>query len=346
MANTKQIPLPVSGLETILLQAHTKTAPFVLLRFKAQAVLLASSGVDTAAIALACSRRPSTVEGWLKDWRQRRLSSIFTGHKDNSNAGKLTNEQLEEIKQTLQQPPSATGLPKEFWDVPQLKQYIHTQFDVVYECDDSYHFLLKFSNLSFKYPDTFDRKRDEDFIAERMKSIKTELTPLMNDTAWEVFAVDEVRMDQEAITRRAWLKKGENTVIRVNRNKESQSYIGFLSQKNYHCHLYEMPWQNSEEVLKAVEQFLKEYPNKKIAIVWDNAPFHRSKALRDELAKGGLMERVHLIAMPPYAPDNNPIEHVWGVTKQAIANTQYPSFNDTKKAFDDYIKGRRFAYTF
>jgi hypothetical protein len=38
-----------------------------------------------------------------------------------------------------------------------------------------------------------------------------------------VFACDEVRMDQEAIIRKCWL-------VKVNRNKESQSYIRPLSK--------------------------------------------------------------------------------------------------------------------
>jgi len=140
---------------------------------------------------------------------------------------------LAEVNTVLQSPPSEFGLPKEFWDVPQLKQYVEVSFGVVYECDQSYSFLLKFSNLSFKYADTFDRKRDDVFIEERMQAIKTELTSLLADNSWEVFAVDEVKLQQEAIIRRAWLKKGERTVIKVNRNKGSQSYIGFLNQKLY-----------------------------------------------------------------------------------------------------------------
>ena len=66
------------------------------------------------------------------------------------------------------------------WDVPILKDYISAQFDVVYESDESYYFLLRFSGLSFKYPDSFDRKRDEQLITERMKSIATEIKPLLH----------------------------------------------------------------------------------------------------------------------------------------------------------------------
>ncbi len=297
---TKQKPIAISGLETTLLQDYAKTAPLVLLRFKAQAILLAASGVSPGAMVAVFARKPSTIAQWLKDWRQRRLSSIFTGHRDNNNAGKLTPEQKAEVQQALQSPPSDFGFPKAFWDVPQLKTYVQAQFGVVYECADSYHFMLKFGNLSFKYADTFGRKRNEAFIAERMKAVKAEIALLLQDDDWEVFACDEVKMQQEAVIRRAWLKRGERTVMKVNRDKQSQSYIGFLNQKTFRCHLYEMPWQNSDEVLKAAKQFLREYPNKKICIVWDNAPFHKSLKIRGQLKTGGLLERVHLIAMPPY----------------------------------------------
>lgn len=274
------------------------------------------------------------------------MASIFTGHKDNNNAGKLTKIQLAEIQQVLQSPPTDFGLPQEFWDVPQLKQYVRAEFGVVYDSEQTYHYLLKFSNLSFKYPDKFDLKRNEKLITERMKAINLEIQPYLKDKSYEVFAVDEVRMDQEAITRRAWLKKGQKTVIKVNRKKESQSYIGFLNQKSFKCEVFEMPWQNSEEVVKAYKLFLSNHPNKQIVIVWDNAPFHKSKAIREELASGGLLERVHLIAMPPYAPDHNPIEHVWGVTKQSISNIQHTSFEQTKEAFTGFINSRTFKYSF
>jgi transposase len=336
----------ISDLEKEILRSHSKTSPLILIRFKSQAVLMAGNGVAVSAISDVFDRSQYTIRQWLKDWCSHRLASIFTGHEDNSNASKLSPEQKAEVQQALQSPPSDFGLPKEFWDVPQLKHYVEASFGIHYESDKSYHFLLKFSNLSFKYADVFDRKRNEQLITERMATIRSELAPLLSDDTWEVFAADEVRMDQEAIIRKAWLTKGERTVIKVNRQKESQSYIGFLNQKSSRCELYEMSWQKSSEVLKACEQFLSNHPNKKIAIVWDNAPFHRSKEIQEQLKAGGILERVHLIAMPPYAPDHNPIEHVWNTTKQAVANIQHESFETTKQAFGDFVASRLFRYEF
>lgn len=346
MGRPKQKRIEITESEQDILQEYAKRSPLVLIRSKAQAVLLASSGGQSDATALMLGRKPRTIENWLKEWRERRTASLFTRHQNNTNASKLTIEQLEEIQQILQSPPSDFGLPKEFWDVPQLKEYVRATFGVVYECDDSYHFLLEFGSLSFKYPDAFDRKRDDEFVKTRMEEINKELAPLLKDDNCEVFSVDEVRMDQEAIIRRAWLKKGKRTIVKVNRRKESQSYIGFLNQKTGQCEVYEMPWQNSEEVLKAYEQFLLNHPNKKITVVWDNAAFHKSKAIREQLKTGGILERVHLIPMPPYAPDNNPIEHVWGTAKQAISNIQHNTFEQTKQAFSGFIRSRRFEYFF
>ena len=330
--------------EKMLLRAYAKTSPLVLIRSKSHAVLMAHNGLLPEGIADVVDRTEDTVQRWLRAWNKRRMGSIFTGHQDNNNAGKLTREQKSEIQQALQSPPSDFGLSKEFWDVPQLKQYVTAAFGTVYDNDRSYHFLLKFSNLSFKYPDTFDRRRDDAFVVKRMAEIKAEIKPLFHDDRWEIFTVDEVRMEQEAITRRAWLKKGERTVIKVNRDKEAQSYIGFLNQEDFNCELFEMPWQNQQEVLIALEQFLARHPDKLICIIWDNAPFHRGKLVKAALGKGKLLERVHLIPMPPYAPDNNPIEHVWNTAKQEVSNIQHETFAETKQAFKEFVTGQPFHY--
>jgi len=338
------IVLNCSEAEKELLKAYLRTTPLVLIHYKCQALLMRSKGMNLADISDIVSRDAETVGHWVADFRKRRMASIFTGHHNNANASKLTKEQRREIKEALQKSPSEQALPKKFWDVPLLKKYVAATCGVVYESEQSYHFLLKFSNLSFKYPDTFDRRRNEAQVAARIEEIRKEIKPFLNDPTWEVFASDEVRIELEALTRQAWLKRGERTIVKVDRKRESQSYLGFLNQKSFICHLYDMPWQNQEEVLRVYERFLKEYPNKKICVVWDNAAFHKGKQVREALGKGKLLDRVHLVALPPYAPDKNPIEHVWNDAKGASANIQQDTLTETKTAFSNHISGRIFAY--
>jgi len=332
--------------EKVLLRQHRKDSAIELVKLKATAILMWGNGVSDVVVSDVVGRSERQVVVWRRAWNKLRMASLFSGHAGNNNAGKLTRDQQSQIKEILAKPPSAYGIPKEMWDVPTLKAYVLAQFSVEYESDVSYYFLLRFAGLSFKYPDTFDRKRDERLILEHMAAIREEIKPLLHSPAWEVFACDEVKMQQDAIIRRCWLKKGERTVIKVDRDKQSQSYIGFLNQDSYSCHLFELSWQNSEEVLKVFREFLKLYPDKRIAIVWDNAPFHKSQKIKQQLKKHGILERVHLIAMPPYAPDENPIEHVWNTAKQKVANIQRETFEETKQAFTGFIVSRVFRYSF
>ena len=336
--------IEISEDERLLLRQYVRTSPVALIRFKAQTILMRSNGMKLAGISDVVSRGERSVRTWLTDWDERRMASIFSGHVGNENASKLTKQQKQEIKEVLGKPPSEEGLPKAFWDVPALKTYTQATFGIAYESERSYHFLLRFSDLSFKYPEAFDRHRDEATIRVRMEEIRKEIRPFLDDPAWEVFASDEVRIEREALTRRAWLKRGEQTVVKVDRKREAQSFIGFLDQKSFACETYRMAWQNQEEVLKAFEEFLKKHPSKKLCVVWDNAAFHKGKEIRKALAKNGLLERVHLIAMPPYAPDENPIEKVWKDAKRAIANIQHDTLTKVVGLFENHIKSRKFKY--
>ena len=151
-------------------------------------------------------------------------------------------------------------------------------------------------------------------------------------------------MQEEAETRRAWLTKGKRTVLKVQRGGKKQSYIGFLQKATGVCTVEELAWQNTETILPTLHKLLDANPGKKVVILWDNAAWHRSQELRSHLGEGNSLERLHLIWFPPYAPDHNPIEHVWNAAKANAANMQEVKFEDTKKKFVDYISNRTFAY--
>ncbi|WP_353616718.1 transposase, partial [Arthrobacter sp. AQ5-05] len=42
---------------------------------------------------------------------------------------------------------------------------------------------------------------------------------------------------------------------------------------------------------------------------------------------------------PPYAPDHNPIEHVWNDAKNAISNVQRNDFESTVTSFEAHVRG-------
>jgi len=330
--------------EEAILVSHYKKSNCRLTRERAHALLLSGQGESPPNIAKILFRAENTVREWIKSFHEKRISSLFTGYEGNTNAGKLTKEQKDEIKKALQQPPSEYGIPKEFWSVDNLKTYIKAKFGVVYESDRSYHFILQFGNLSFKLPSPFDIRRDEKFIETRMEEIRKEIKPFLEDSSWEVFVSDETRIMWENEIRRAWLKRGQKTVLKIHRNRDAQNFIGMLSLKTGKPYLYPIEWQNQKTITAALKQFKARCHKEHICIIWDNAKWHKGTLIRRELSKGKSLENFHLINFPPYAPDKNPQEHVWKNAKEKIANKDMNSLEEIVSSFTKMVLGRKYDY--
>lgn len=331
--------------ERQLLVSYHKQGPSTLVRARAQAIIMSHRGVRVPDIAETVFYARRTVRQWINEWNARRLSSIFQAYDGNENAAKLTATQKDEIKTVLGSPPRDDRLPSTFWTLPKLQQYVSTTFGVIYESPQSYYYLLQHCGFSFKRPSPFDRRRDDAFVKKRMKEIHREIKPFLDHRDWEVFVQDESRLDWEEETRRAWLKRGEKTVVKLERNKRAaQSYFGALNQRSGVHHLIELDWQDTDNIIRGLVTLSKEYPGKKLCIVWDNARWHKSKALREQLAAGRQLGHVHLINLPPYAPDENPEEHVWKEGKEAVANRHFGTFEALKDAFRQAITRRTFNY--
>ena len=54
-----------------------------------------------------------------------------------------------------------------------------------------------------------------------------------------------------------------------------------------------------------------------IVLIWDNLNTHISHAMRGLIAA---RDWLHVIQLPPYAPDLNPTEHVWSHVKRNLGN--------------------------
>lgn len=309
---------------------------------RAHALLLAAAGKTAYDISQVLFNSEKTIRSWLKLWRQKRLAAIFSQHHANQNAAKLTKEQKVEVARALSSPPSAYGLPKEFWDVSALKSYLTAYFGVIYESPQSYHFLFKTSHFSFKLPAKFDLHRDEELVKKRIGEIRATLAPLFNDPAVAILVSDESRVVWESIIRRCWLPKGRKSILKVNRENIAQNFVGFLDLKSGQPHLFAVPWQNQKEIIKVLKKLRQRYSGQKICLVWDNAGFHKGKEIRGALR--GSLSNYFLLNFPPYAPDTNPQEHIWRWSKDQIANHQFSSLRSLALTFRKIVMSRKYPY--
>ena len=70
---------------------------------------------------------------------------------------------------------------------------------------------------------------------------------------------------------------------------------------------------NSLGVIEFLEQLQQQIVGK-LLIIWDGAPIHRSRVIKEYLAAGAAT-RIHLERFPGYAPELNPDEGIWHYLK-------------------------------
>ncbi|EMM76059.1 DDE family endonuclease [Leptospira santarosai str. 2000030832] len=90
------------------------------------------------------------------------------------------------------------------------------------------------------------------------------------------------------------------------------SVIGAISQKDFHFQIVTGSVK-SQNLIHFLKMLLKEN-RKKILIVWDNLSVHKSKVVKEFLKENE--KRLQVEFLPPYAPELNPQEYIWGRWKR------------------------------
>jgi transposase len=129
---------------------------------------------------------------------------------------------------------------------------------------------------------------------------------------------------------RTWARRGKGTQVKSFPGRKSVKVMGAIrvdEKPGWHFRFVER--YNTTTFLAFIEQLLRYYKGKKIHLVVDNAPWHKTKKLREWLEEiKGLIE-VHFL--PKYAPNLNAAEYIWKETRKwASHNRFFGTFKDLK----------------
>ncbi len=102
---------------------------------------------------------------------------------------------------------------------------------------------------------------------------------------------------------------GQTPVLRAWCTREHLSAISAISPEGKVYFHSQDSAITSADVVAFLEHLLREVPGRMV-LIWDGAPIHRSRVIRDFLANGAA-QRLHLERLPAYAPELNPGEGLW-----------------------------------
>ncbi len=93
----------------------------------------------------------------------------------------------------------------------------------------------------------------------------------------------------------------------------------------------------AKEFLSFLEKVIVKYPEQRIVMVLDNAKIHHAKLIQPFLEKNKAL--LQLVYLPPYSPDLNLIEGLWGWMKSSVIyNVFFDSVMKIRRAVQGFVK--------
>jgi transposase len=131
-----------------------------------------------------------------------------------------------------------------------------------------------------------------------------------------VLFIDESALYLLPAVTRTWSPVGITPLLYAPLTRDHLSLIGAVTSEGA-LHVQTMNGAIDSEVVILFLEYLQQRVPGKLLIIWDGAPIHRSVKLRQYLSEGAA-RRIHLVRMPAYAPELNPIEGVWHYLKYGL----------------------------
>jgi transposase len=140
------------------------------------------------------------------------------------------------------------------------------------------------------------------------KKLPETLTDIRHDWAQgkpiKLMFQDEARFGRIADVRRCWAPKPVRPLCQGMLTREYTYAFGAVDVCTGEFDSLILPYANTECMQLFLNEVSTRYPKEQIVMVIDGASWHRSDALKSP-------DNMYLLKLPPYAPELNPIEHIW-----------------------------------
>lgn len=125
--------------------------------------------------------------------------------------------------------------------------------------------------------------------------------------------------------------KGIKPIARYKHAFKNTYLYGSFSPLNGNCFVYEIEGTTSDIFYEYLLNLSEYNPEEYKILVIDNAGFHSLKGRE-------LPKNIGLLRIPPYTPELNPAERVWGYIKAKFKGVFFEKLDDVKQWLHNFIK--------
>lgn len=134
--------------------------------------------------------------------------------------------------------------------------------------------------------------------------------------------VDECEVHLNPPLTRVWARRGEPARVPAAGEDKKAAVFGAWNYRTEGFSWRIEEGKNSESFLSFLKQLLRHKPRgRRLILVMDNAGYHRAGKVKEFLEQHA--HDLEPFWLPPYSPELNLIEYVWGYIKQKATNNYF-----------------------
>lgn len=261
--------------------------------------------------------------------------SALTDKREGKPKELLTKKQRDAIIETVKtKTPKDVGYVSDHWTTGILGNWIEQEYKTKYKSKTSLYLVFKQAQFTYHKPGSVYHEHNEQEIAAWRKGTKSKLKRLVREPNTVILAEDEMILTTQTTLQKIWLPQGEYPKIECSTGgRKRRSVYGFLNMKSGDEHAFKTEKQNMYVTKEILEKVRIAYPKQKIALLWDNAGWHKGSVVQEFLKQDGNFEIIHF---PRYAPEENPQEHVWKSGRSTVTHNRF--IQDIDGATDELIE--------
>ena len=281
--------------------------------------ILGQSTMEEVAGKVGVSR--ATIGTWAKNFRAGGMAAVLqTAFEERGRKGAVNGEVQKQIREKL-----AAG---DFKRAKELRNWLSKEHGIELGIKAMYYWLGKVGGV-LKVP----RKTHACKDAAAAAAFKVELADrldklgLPSGARVRIWMVDEHRYGLISVVRKVWTLRGHRPVAPYQTKYQwGHLYAALEVAGESSCEFFFSPTVSLEASDFFLRQVAESDESAHHIVMWDGAGFHPKVGTHE------IPERIHLLQLPAYSPELNPVEKLFDQLKDEIGNRLFSSLDDIEAA--------------
>lgn len=284
--------------------------------------LLLETSQTEVEVAKIVGRSRSIVQKWSKLFREGGIQALLIRGNGGGRKSRLSESVKGEMIQKLK-----SG---SFRTAKQFQKWLHDEHQINLSEKCIYYHLGKLGGC-LKVPRPSHTKKDEVKVQEFRTTLAEKLTDLKlpSDREVKLWVYDEMRYGLHPLLRKMWSIKGHRVVAPMNRRYDWGYLFGAIEVGGPGSEFLYTDGINKEFDRNFLKQIAESDLNCEHVVIGDGAGFHNKEG-QDNLKELG--SNIHIITLPPYSPELNPIEKLWDIVKDSVCNKLWQNLAELEES--------------